>query len=509
MLASTTKSSIPSLNGVAQELVDNIVDHLNLTSISSLRLACRRLGDRCCGQRYKSFFRQQALDLTPERLQRLCHIAAHPKLGLAVRVIEVTAVVYDTSELERMLSTKRRRIHEWRDGLSTTTEAQLDPGELDEAESSFDRLVSQRRQQEKMRRDESDVQLLADALRMLGMLDVLALEADVDQGNHNQLIPTSTAACEWHPIWIRASQVYGVVMSAIARSQIRVDTLTIYKQSLRCSVPTFDVNKLLSGLGSTNFAAAAQHIRSLALSASTKVETDAQKIADARAGMSEVDDADSEDETETYTGSLSDDDPAALAEDNYPGIARLLKQMPNLESLHLHLYNTLNGMWDGAKSYVKVFSYIADDVVLASLRQLTIRCFYCDESSLLRFLRAHEDLGRLELHDINLTSGSWSPILEYLTTMRSLQHVALHNLWKPGGGMLNLSPRDPSRSEWKGDMDSWFPCLDGTMVHSRVFAKKDIQTERFDFAGGPNERQSGSPQFYRWITARRAQSGPP
>lgn len=502
MLASTTKCSIPSLDGVAQELVDNIVDHLDLNSISSLRLACRRLGDRCCGQRYKSFFAQQTLDLTPERLQRLYRIAAHPKFGSAVRVIEVTAVVYDTSELERMLSTKLRRIHEKRGVFSVTTEPQLDRGEV---ESSFDRLVSRRREQEEMRRDDLDVQLLADALRMLGMLDVLALEAAVDQGNHNQLIPTSTAACEWHPIWIRASQVYGIVMSAIARSQVHVDTLTIYKKSLRCSVPTFDVNKLLPILRPTNFAATAQHIRSLALSASTKVETDAQKIADARAGMSEVDDADSED-TETYTGALSDDDPAAVAEDNYPGIAHLLKQMPNLENLHLHLYDTLKG---SAKSYVKVFSYIADDVVLAFLRQLTIRCFHCDESSLLRFLRAHENLGRLELYDIYLTSGSWSPILEYLTTMRSLQHVALHNLWRPGRGMLNLGPRYPSKSKWKGDMDSWFPCLDGTMVHSRVFSQKDIQTERFDFAGGPNERQSGSPQFYRWITARRAQCGPP
>lgn len=506
MLAATTKSSILSLDGVAQELVDNIVDHLDLTSISSLRLACRRLGDHCCGQRYKSFFRQQALDLTPERLQRLCRIAAHPKLGSAVRVIEVSAVLYDTSELERMLSTKRRGIHEKRSILSITTEPQVDRGELDEAETRLDRLVSRQREQEEMRRDESDVQLLADTLRKLGTLDVLALEAAVDQGNQNQLIPTSTAACEWHPIWIRASQVYGIVVSAIARSQVRVDTLTIYKKSLRCSVPTFDVNKLLPVLGSTNFAAAAQYIRSLAFSASTKVETDAHKIADARAGMSKVDDADSDDDMEVYTGSLSDDDPAAVAEDNYPGIAHLLRQMRNLENLHLHLYDTLKG---SAKSYVKVFSYIADDVVLASLRQLTIRCFYCDESSLLKFLRAHENLGRLELYDIYLTSGSWSPILEYLTTMRSMQHVALHNLWRPGRGMLNLGPRYPSKSEWKGDMDSWFPCLDGTMVHSRVFSQKDIQTERFDFAGGPNERQSGSPQFYRWITARRAQCGPP
>ncbi|KAI4268773.1 MAG: hypothetical protein L6R38_007724 [Xanthoria sp. 2 TBL-2021] len=288
MAASTTTSSNPSLDGVAQELVDKIVDDLDLTSISSLRLACRGLGDRCCGQRYMSFFGQQAVDLTPESLQRLCLIAAHPKLGSAVRVIVVTAVVYDTSELERMLSTKRRRSHEKQGVFSITTEPQADRGELDEAQRNLDRLISRRREQQEMRRDDSDVRLLADALRKLGTLDSLAVEAAVDQGNENQLF-ASSAAREWHPIWIRACQVYGIVMSAIARSEVAIHTLTIYNKSLRCSVPTFDVNELLPLLESTNFTAAAQQIRFLALSVSTKVETDAQKIADARAGMSEVD----------------------------------------------------------------------------------------------------------------------------------------------------------------------------------------------------------------------------
>lgn len=180
--------------------------------------------------------------------------------------------------------------------------------------------------------------------------------------------------------------------------------------------------------------------------------------------------------------------------------------MPNLENLHLHLYDTLEG---SAKSYIKVFSYIADEVVLPSLRQLTLRCFYCDEASLLNFLRAHENIDRLELHEIHLTSGSWSPILEFLITMPSLKHVTFHNLWKPGAGMLNLGPKDSSKSEWKGDGNSCFRCMGGTMVHTRIFTQKDIQSERFNFADGPEGRQLGSPQFHRWITGRRAECGPP
>lgn len=473
---------------VAQELVDKIVHDLDIASISSLRLACRALGDRCSGQRYKSFFEQQAVDLTSESLQRLCLISAHPNFGPAVRMVAVTAVVYDTSELEQVLSTKRRCIHEKQGIFSTTTAPQADEDELDEAQRNLDRLISQRGEQQVMRRDESDVQLLADILRKLGGLDVLALEAAVDRGNTNRPLPSS-AAYEWHPVWVRASQVYYIVMSAIARSGVAIHTLTVYDNSLCCSVPTFNVNELMPLLQSTNFVSAAQHIRVIALSVSTKVETDSRKIAGP-----------------TIAGLIWNDDPTAVDEDNYPGIARLLKQMPNLENLHLHLFDTL---WGGAASYVKVFSYIAEEVVLSSLRQLTLRCLYCDASSLLKFLRGHENLEKLELRQIHLTSGSWSPIFQCLVNMPSLQHVAFHNLWTPGAGVLSLGPKDPSKSEWKDDDNSSFPCMRGTMVHSRMFSRKDIQSERFDFADGPKGRALGSPQFDRWRRERRTESGPP
>ncbi|KAL8913213.1 MAG: hypothetical protein Q9171_001927 [Xanthocarpia ochracea] len=415
------------------------------------------------------------------------------------------AVVCDTSELDRMLSTKRRRIHEKQGVFSVTTEPKATQEELDEAQRNRDILVSQRSEQQQMRRDESDVQLLAATLRSLRTLDVLAVESVIDQGSEEKLV-ASSAAREWHPIWIRGSQVYQIVMLAIAHSGVAINTLTIYNGSQRCSVPTWDVNQLLPALDSMNFATAAQHIKAICLSVSTKVETDAQKIADARASMSEADRAYYEAGMGTNVDLLSDEDPMAVADENYPGIALLLKRMPNLETLHLHLYNTLKG---SANSYVKVFSFIANELVFPSLCRLTLRSLYCDEASLLKFLRAHAKIERLELREIHLLSGSWSPILEHLVTMPSLQHVAFHNLWRPGQGMLSLGPKDPSRSDWKDDMNSSFPCMGGRMVHTRTFSQKEIQSERFEFADGPAGRQLGSPQFHHWITERGAECGPP
>ncbi|KAI4271489.1 MAG: hypothetical protein LQ337_005969 [Flavoplaca oasis] len=404
-----------------------------------------------------------------------------------------------------MLKTKRRRIHEQKGVFSITTEPQAAEDELDEARRNFDRLTSEREEQQEMKRNESDVQLLTDALRKLGAPDVLTIEAAVDQGEKTQLI-SSSAAREWHPIWVRASQVFRIVMSAIARSEAPVKTLIVYNKSLRCSVPTSDINELASLFGSKSFNAAAQHVRFFALSVSTKVETDPQKIADAYAEMSEVDRAYYEAGMGTNVGLLSNEKPAAIFENNYPGVAHLLKQMPNLENLHLHFYNTLQGI---PKSYVKVFTYIADEIVLASLRRLRLRCFYCDEASLLKFLRAHPNIERLELREMHLTTGSWSPVLDLLLTMSSLQEVTFHNLWKPEAGMLHLGPNDPSKSDWEGDGNSSFACMGGVMVHTRTFSRKDIQNERFEFADKPDGRQYGSPQFHRWITAREVECGPP
>ncbi|KAL8890016.1 MAG: hypothetical protein Q9215_002799 [Flavoplaca cf. flavocitrina] len=504
-MSSTKSSPVPNLDCIAQEIVDRIIRDLDITSICSLRLVCRSLGDRCCGQRYKAFFGQQDVDLTSYSLQRLCQVAAHPKFGPAVRIIAITAVVHDTSELERMLKTKRRRIHEQKGVFSITAEPQAVEDEIDEARRNLDRLTSEREEQQEMRRNESDVQLLTDALRKLGALDVLTIEAAVDRGDKTQLI-SSSAAREWHPIWVRASQVFRIVMSAIARSEAAVKTLIIYNKSLRCSVPTSDINELASLFGSKGFNAAAQHVRFLALSVSTKVETDLQKIANAYAEMSEADRAYYEAGMGTHSGLLSDDDPAAISEDNYPGVAHLLKQMPNLENLHLHFYNTMRGI---PKSYVKVFSYIADEIVLPSLRRLTLRCFYCDEALLLKFLRAHPNIERLEMRDINLTTGSWSSVLDLLLTMPSLQEVSFHNLWKPEGSMLHLGPKELSKSDREDDGNSSFACMSGMMVHTRTFSRKDIQHERFQFADMPDGRQYGSPQFHRWITALKVECGPP
>ncbi|KAL8730397.1 MAG: hypothetical protein Q9181_004673 [Wetmoreana brouardii] len=441
-----------------------------------------------------------------------------------------------------MLVTKRRRAFEQPDEFSDVTEPQATQEELDEAQNSRNQLAVEMEQQQRMTRVESDVQLLAAALRIFGKLAVLAVEAAVTP-HLSSHIPSSSAR-EWHPIWIRAAQVYRVTMLAIARSSVAVGFLQIYRASWRCSVPAWDVNELIPALEDADFATAAKHIKRISLSVSTKVETDAQNVANARANLSGVDRAYYEASMGTQAVRLSEEDPDVVAEGNFPGIARLLKSMPNLESLDLHLYNRLNV---SAVSYAKVFACVAEDLVLPSLRHCTLRGIWCSETSLLGFLVANNGIVTLEMRQIHFESGSWPSFFTHICSMPDLQELLLQNLCD-ATGLINLAPKDrlsireeevarrrededggeyaydseedagkiddegygslPSR-RLRDDPNCCYPCLGGYLVHTRSFTREEILKERFNLAKRPWGRQMGSPQFMRWMNARRAEFGPP
>ncbi|KAL8706507.1 MAG: hypothetical protein Q9201_000439 [Fulgogasparrea decipioides] len=218
------------MQSLPAEIIDKIAGDLDLQSLRNLRLACKLLS--CyCGTCFKSFFKSQHTDLTLNSLQQLSQITHHPKLGPAVQELTILATVYDTSELDRTLATKRRREFEQQGVFSVTTVPQATREQLDEARRSREQLFTEMEQQQRMMRDESDVQLLADALRGLGKLTILAVEATVVEG-FGGYTPTPSAR-EWHPIWIRAAQVYRSAMLAIAHSRVAVDSLQIYRASQR------------------------------------------------------------------------------------------------------------------------------------------------------------------------------------------------------------------------------------------------------------------------------------
>ncbi|KAI4212378.1 MAG: hypothetical protein LQ351_004948 [Letrouitia transgressa] len=428
-------------------------------------------------------------------------------LKSAVRTVSVLAIVFDLSELDQMLGSKQRRIHEQSGVFTSMTKVTATTEELEEARKMREQLTRQMHEQQELARNESDVRLLTEALRSLGTLTALTVEAAVAQGFDSSTTPSS--AREWHPVWIRASHVFRTVTLSIAQSSIEVDNLRFFQISRRCSVPTWDLNEHIPALEAANFVQAATSIKSIFLSVSTKVETDHQKILDARSRLSKFDQASYDLGMGTSAGLLPSDDPKAIAAGNYPGVARLLNQMPNLERLDLHLYNTLEG---SADNYAKVFTCIADDVTLPSLRHCTLSGLYSSEVTLLQFLRTHDALETFELREIGLVSGSWSSVLAYMCTMPLLQRVILQNLWEPSKSLLNLESKDGQKSTPGGtveDRNCSYPCFGGMMVHTRTFSREVIQKERFQFMKCPSGRPLGSAALHRWIYARKAEYGPP
>ena len=383
---------------------------------------------------------------------------------------------------------ERERLRRVVDELySMTTEPQAEKYDLEEAQRVREKLSAQQAEQESITQNGSDVQLLADALRRFGKLPRLAVEAFLDQGSgkHAAAAPQG----ESQRVWVRATQVYRTVTLAIAHSGAAIQSLQIYKDSKTksCGMSTWDINEHMPALESTTFVQAAQHIKSLSLSFSIRIETNHQKIADVRAKTSAVDHAYRSDyEAGRGMGQLSDllseSDPSAVAAEDYPGFARLLKQTPNLEHLELHQ----RGIRCNNATYARVVvSCIFDNVVLPSLRHCTVRVPFCDEVSLLKFIRLHKALDTLELLHSDLVSGSWNPVFSQLCDMPLLQQVTLSNIRTPGKyGVMNLTSPLHSKEEREALISDGENCSrygGGMKVHTRLISRDQMLRERFVF----------------------------
>ena len=419
----------PRLESFAQELGAIIAEYLDLPALCNLRLCRRVFSVGCYSVRFQSFFKNLDTDMTVESLQRLSQIAEDPVLGLAVQSLTVLAVIDDVAKPDRILETKRRCIHECKDEcLPVIRTFSATEEELEEAHLDREAILIEKEEQEELSLDDSDIQLLADVLKTVGTLGTLNIEGVAVHGNHVYDYPD--LILEWHPMWLRSSQFYRTVMLAIGHSGIAIEHLNIYTTCERYSVQTWDTNKYMPELESSNFATAAKHIKSFSLSISPRVKAVFKKILDARAA--------------DYTrmgsdaGLLSEQDPSVVAEGDYPSIDRLVKHMPNLERLDLHLYRVLE---DPANNYATVLSYIADDVVLPSLRHCILRGLPSNEDSLLKFFQNHGELETLELREMNLVSGSWTRIFAHLCTLPSLKHVVLGYRRAPKNGQPSSQAR--------------------------------------------------------------------
>ncbi|KAF5504273.1 hypothetical protein CGCF413_v004487 [Colletotrichum fructicola] len=186
-------------------------------------------------------------------------------------------------------------------------------------------------------------------------------------------------------------------MSAVARSGVFINDLKVFCSpvSYGSVVQTVFLTNLLPKLREKNskFEAAVKDVEKLSISLGTRRNP---KEVPFRLGSYPV------------IPYLSATDRRALAKENFPGLAGLLRYMRNLKVLEIHLHNTLKGK---TFAYSEMFDLVADQLKLPKLRRLTLDMVPVNEASFLVFLANSPDIEDLSLRFVHIKQGSWESLL--------------------------------------------------------------------------------------------------
>ncbi|PTU20246.1 hypothetical protein P175DRAFT_0439959 [Aspergillus ochraceoroseus IBT 24754] len=470
-----------SWSRVPPEVFESILLYLDLQSLQNLRLVNTSFSIRCIGPRFQSFFKNVKTDLTKSSLECLSAKASHPTVKHWAKHLTIVATIYDQCEVKEALANSQSRleIEDTEEILREISSIQTKLLELHEQETSRDALP-----------DEFIINHLVLALKGFKSLSSIKLDAFVIDGS-GKTLPTTKGP--WQSVWKRASHVHYLAMSAILESDAAIESLDVFSQAPRCSIPSADITALLSKFDPNDFKTIGASLKSIALSISTRVETELQKTVSFPYYR-----------PPGFHGLLDASDPPALSHDNYPGVARFLQNSPNLSTLYLHLYRTVTG---NIQAYDQLFTTITLTANLPKLEVCSLSGLYVTDKAMLKFLQDSSLLRHLELDEIELTSGLWEPIFNYLSGMSALAYLRLSSLRREKR-IVNLQP---VWGDWPLSSVAFaqraLP-VKGPMVHTSEFNAEDLE-RGLTFLPTPHSRLIGSTQLTRWRRRRRREYGTP
>ncbi|KAJ4237618.1 hypothetical protein NW760_003053 [Fusarium oxysporum] len=475
-----------------RELIEQILGNLSLRCIKNLRRINRRMNDLVLGPCFYSYFGQKSTNLTPSSLSSIEALMEDDVFGRHVRHIRIISETVAIDSAENTLATGLYHTAEstltnlYGDEffvqldkpMSKATDEQLKKVAVDlewmKAHAEAYEMAFRTEKEEEV------VNRLAHILRWRehSLLDSIELDARfVDgPGLFSRPVARHIVDSDRQRLWARASQVYRLAMMAWARSGVAISRLLIYTNTTGCSVPSYDVTVGLPGLMDAGLARSSAIVKDLAFSFSTRMDHGWERLAQVygqkvaaverrrqRLHWQEIreeidwqdmhgiiattegadyttDDSDWDSDTEFDMGILDekgseiqgrygDTMPQSLYRDNFPGISRLLQNMPNLQKLDLHMYQTLEyEAYDGGSRlhyYEAVFKHIVDaKLQFRQLKTLILRGLFLDAEDLLTFMRHHSGIERLELHNAMLGPrpgySGWNNVLT--TLCRSAVH---------------------------------------------------------------------------------------
>ncbi|KAI0835937.1 hypothetical protein F5Y06DRAFT_305572 [Hypoxylon sp. FL0890] len=498
---------------LAPEVITLVGSLLDLPSLRSIRLASRplKLKFTPCFLRY---FDIQNVDLTQQGFQRLKDLSSSPDISRSVHTLNLTCVHYHfPPSHEEILGGLEIS---WK---STTNHPQKNQDHhgmsLVEGEEKKTWMAEQQIQQAGLT-GLSMYEQLTQALLALNNLQVITLEAVVVCGPATRCGPEETQYLVWRKLWAQAIQAFRVVMRAISDSEANIQSLIIYQKTKKCSIPTNEVAAAIATTiredGETgNY----RSIKKLAISvATTVVPCRVTKGLCADANFFELFDL-------TKGRMLNADDPEVDANADVKGVVDLLRLMPMLNSLEIHLYNTTSSTDIPEELPYQLFlSSLFQDRLFPHLERLTLRGLPTTAETMVHIFSTNNRLRYLGLQNVYLTSKSWDYVLDAaVKSCAALEKVQLSNLWRPrgeSGGVTNLDYYQiTSRKLDSSDPDmrqKRFSCgPDYYVWHTRDIDKGEIEEQgMIDFnASAYSGRGMASWDADCWIRAWMLESGPP
>lgn len=421
---------------------DDFIECLDLASTKNLRLTCRAVNDRCLTPHFKKNFEEIVTTLDPNRLNSLLTFLKNPVLGLqTIRRLTIMATVYDFAPLHLAIATHHRNTVANHGRTLYMSHNQLTPEDMTDVKSELTWMHVKSRPGEKQDA-QPIINQLASILRILSSLEKLTLDLVCVKGPA-ELIPGGRSA-EWAPVWASAIETYHQASEAMARSQAAIDHFDFFAKPALCTLEPAEMTERIirDDLFKSNFAASvASQFKKLSLSFSPKKSVDIVEVQIRERGS---DRGNNEEPVSPlghsrwqYKGNESD----ISHPDYHRHIAEILTQMAQLEELDLHqeqvpLHNT--------DQDDQIFKQISQ-VTLPKLRRVIFHGMRTDEKDLLRFFRGHSNLTHVDLHNFQLTSGTWESIFNcFAHEMPFLMKLRLAELKSSAIRYIDLTPANYS-----------------------------------------------------------------
>ncbi|KAB8211894.1 hypothetical protein BDV34DRAFT_184428 [Aspergillus parasiticus] len=514
------------------EVFETVLAYLDLESVKALRLTSQSLAQRCLGPRFLGTIQQPIFDVSSHNLRSLRALSCNPTLSKRIYALTFLATNLESSELERNVRTGRYIKRRSNGPFCTAIGVEYTPEELSSAISDLNWLKDQ---QEARANESSDemVELLQLALKGFSELDSIYFDGAFIVGRTQR---ESTQKGKWHPLWMRASHIFSLVVKAIVQSGASVKKLEVYRSTPRCCIPSSHITSYMSDLDQGKLEMLSTDLQTLKLSMSAEIDNtlditamDKDPLGEFEKGCEELFNS-----PEGMRGLLTSEDPRAVLADGTPGITSILKSASALRELDLSFCHTLIG--GKLHSYDRIIDSIAHEVEFPRLEKCALSGFLAKGESILLFLQKHPDLTSFTLHECTLTTGSWTPIFSHLDqSMSRLENLSLSNLSGKHMQNMNYAPRtahqhpnETAQEEQGGqevdglvnlqpiwDTDrpprwSCFSAAGGTYVHTRSFTREELEKGLvFRPLRRGIGRAKGSMELMRWRKSRSALYGPP